>query len=133
MEMTQKSLEEYIMNLESEQDIQALIISLINSAYELNSLIPNVELLFYRMFCSPITTKADRAGGNDRENVLFGNIFAQKKVSVTYFGYKSLLESLVLDPKKKHLKKVIAHLSEFEPKEKVDATLVSLIVKIGIE
>jgi hypothetical protein len=28
---------------------------------------------------------------------------------------------------------VIAHLSEFEPKEKVDATLVSLIVKIGIE
>jgi hypothetical protein len=121
------------MNLESEQDIQALIISLINSAYELNSLIPNVELLFYRMFCSPITTKADRAGGNDRENVLFGNIFAQKKVSITYFGYKSLLESLVLDPKKKHLKKVIAHLSEFEPKEKIDATLVSLIVKIGIE
>ena len=64
------------MNLESEEDIQALIISLINSAYELNPLIPNVELLFYRMFCSPITTKVDRAGGNDRENVLYGNIFA---------------------------------------------------------
>ena len=130
MEMTQRSLEEYILNLESEQDIQSLVIALINSAYELNSLIPNVELLFYRMFSSPITTKAERAGGND---VLLGNIFAQKKVSVTYFGYKSLLETLVLDPKKKHLKKVIAHLSEFEAKDKVDASIINLIVKIGID
>jgi hypothetical protein len=130
MEMTQRSLEEYILNLESEQDIQSLVIALINSAYELNSLIPNVELLFYRMFSSPLTTKAERAGGDD---VLLGNIFAQKKVSVTYFGYKSLLETLVLDPKKKHLKKVIAHLSEFEAKEKVDASIINLIVKIGID
>ena len=130
MEMTQRSLEEYILNLESEQDIQSLVIALINSAYELNSLIPNVELLFYRMFSSPITTKAERAGGED---VLLGNIFAQKKVSVTYFGYKSLLETLVLDPKKKHLKKVIAHLSEFEAKDKVDASIINLIVKIGID
>jgi hypothetical protein len=130
MEMTQRSLEEYILNLESEQDIQSLVIALINSAYELNSLIPNVELLFYRMFSSPLTTKAERAGGND---VLLGNIFAQKKVSVTYFGYKSLLETLVLDPKKKHLKKVIAHLSEFEAKDKVDASIINLIVKIGID
>ena len=130
MEMTQRSLEEYIVNLESEQDIQSLVIALINSAYELNSLIPNVELLFYRMFSSPLTTKAERAGGED---VLLGNIFAQKKVSVTYFGYKSLLETLVLDPKKKHLKKVIAHLSEFEAKEKVDSSIINLIVKIGID
>jgi hypothetical protein len=109
------------------------VIALINSAYELNSLIPNVELLFYRMFSSPVTTKAERAGGNDREDVLLGNIFAQKKVSVTYFGYKSLLETLVLDPKKKHLKKVIAHLSEFESKEKVDSSIINLIIKIGID
>ena len=133
MELTQKSLEEYILNLENPTDIQALIISLINSSYELNSLIPNVELLFYRMFCSPITTKAERAGGNDRDNVLVGNIFAQKKVSITYFGYKSIIETLVLDPKKKHLKKVVAHLCEYEAKEKVDTTLINLIVKIGIE
>lgn len=119
--------------MESEHDVQSLVIALINSAYELNSLIPNVELLFYKMFCSPITTKADRAGGNDREDVLLGNIFAQKKVSITYFGYKSLLETLVLEPKKKHLKKVIAHLSEFEPKEKVDSSIINLIVKIGID
>lgn len=133
MELSQKSLEEYILNLENPHDVQSLIISLVNSAYELNGLIPNVELLFYRMFCSPITTKQERAGGKDHENVLVGNIFAQKQVSLTYFGYKSLLETLVLDPKKKHLKKVIAHLSEFEQKDKVDAHLINLIVKIGIE
>lgn len=52
---------------------------------------------------------------------------------LTYYGYKSLLETLVLDPKKKHLKKVVAHLCEFEPKEKVDPHLINLIVKIGIE
>lgn len=121
------------MNLESVQDVQSLIISLVNSSYELNALIPNVEMLFYRMFCSPITTKADRSGGKDRDNVLYGNIFAQKNVPLTYFGYKSLLETLVLDPKKKHLKKVIAHLSEYEPKEKVDPYLIDLIVKISIE
>jgi hypothetical protein len=130
--MTQKSLEEYIINLESSEDIQGIIISLVNSSYELNSLIPNSEMLFYRMFTSPISTKEDRAG-KDRENVLYGNIFADKKVCLTYFGYKSLLETLVLDPKKKHLKKVIAHLSEFEPKENVDPQLISLIIKIGID
>lgn len=51
---------------------------MVNSAYELNSLIPNIEQVFYRMFCSPLTTKEDRADGRDRENVLYGNIFAQK-------------------------------------------------------
>ena len=75
MELSQRSLEEYIMNLESVQDVQALIISLVNSSYELNSLIPNVEMLFYRMFCSPLATKEDRAG-KDHENILYGNIFA---------------------------------------------------------
>lgn len=50
---------------------------MINSSYELNSLIPNIEYLFYKIFCSPLTTKEDRKG-NDRENVLYGNIFAQK-------------------------------------------------------
>jgi hypothetical protein len=76
MTLTQKSLEEYILNIENEADIQALIISLVNSSYELNALIPNTELLFYNIFCSPLTTKADRAGGKDRDNVLYGNIFA---------------------------------------------------------
>ena len=75
MELSQKSLEEYIMNLENVEDVQLLIISLVNSAYDLNALIPNVEMLFYRMFCSPLTTKSERQG-KDRENPLAGNIFA---------------------------------------------------------
>jgi hypothetical protein len=120
MTLTQKSLEEYIMNLENPADIQSLIVAMVNSSYELNGLIPNVEHLFYRMFCSPLSTKEERANGKDREDVLFGNIFAKKKVSLTYFGYKSLLETLALDPKKKHLKKVVAHLCELESKDKVD-------------
>lgn len=61
--------------MEKNVDIQRLIISLVNSAYELNNLIPNSEKLFYRIFCSPITTK-DARKDKDKENVLEGNIFA---------------------------------------------------------
>src|SRR5450830_1555320 len=98
MQLSQKSLEEYILNLENPADIQQLIISMVNSSYELNSLIPNMELLFYKIFCSPLTSKEERSNGADHENLLLGNIFSQKKVSVTYFGYRSLLETLVLQP-----------------------------------
>ena len=81
--------------------------SIVNSSYELNSLIPNIEMLFYKIFCSPLTNKDERRGKDVGENVLFGNIFADKKVSITYFGYRSLLETLMLEPKKKHFKKVL--------------------------
>ena len=101
-----------------------------HSAYELNALIPNSELLFYRLFCSPLTTKDERQG-KDRENPLVGNLFP--RVSLTYHGYRSLLETLVLEPKKKHFKKVLAHIIEHEPKDKVDPVLISLIVRIGID
>jgi hypothetical protein len=52
---------------------------------------------------------------------------------LAYHGYRSLLETLVLNPKKKHFKKVLAHLQEFEPKEKVDPLIINLIVRIGID
>jgi hypothetical protein len=70
------------------------------------------------MFCSPITTKDKR---KHNEDILAGNIFAEKGVSLTYFGYKSLLETLLLFPKKKHFKKVVAHLLQFEDKNLVDS------------
>ena len=105
---------------------------MVNSTYEVNSLIPNIELLFYKIFCSPLTTKEERKG-KDREQVLLGNLFAQKKVALTWFGYRSLLETLVLNPKKKQFKKVIAQLCEFEDKKNVDETLLDLIIKIGIQ
>lgn len=56
-QLSQKALEEYIINQEDPKEIQNLIISITNSAYELNSLIPNIDLLFYNLFCSPLTTK----------------------------------------------------------------------------
>lgn len=80
---------------------------MLSQAYELNNLIPNVDKIFYRMFCSPLTTKESRKGKDNGDDILLGNIFADKKVSVTNLGYKSLLETLILDPKKKHYKKVV--------------------------
>jgi hypothetical protein len=53
-------------------------------------------------------------------------------VSIGYFGYKSLLETLALNPKKKHYKKV-QHLLDYEERENVHADLISLFVRIGIE
>jgi len=58
--LTQKALEEYILKLEDVVEVQKLALSMINSAYQLNQHIPNIELVFYRIFCSPISTKATR-------------------------------------------------------------------------
>jgi len=74
-----------------------------------------------------------RQGKDSSDHILLGNIFADKNVSLTYFGYKSLLETLVLHPKKKHFKKVVTHLINHEPKELVDAHLINMIIKIGID
>lgn len=68
---TQKSLEEYILKL-SNEDAEMLIIAMINQAYSLNQFIPNIELVLYKIFFSPITTEEERAGNSD---LLAGNIF----------------------------------------------------------
>lgn len=87
-------------------------------------------MLFYRMFMSPETTKEERKAASS-EDILVGNIF--KNVPLTYFGYKSLLETLTLAPKKKHLKKLLAHLNTFEGKTKVDSSLIQLAVRLCVE
>jgi len=79
------------------------------------------------MFCSPASTKEDRKGHDRGDHILLGNLFPH---SMTYFGYRSLLETLLLKPKKKHLKKVIAHMLKYE--EKPEAHLVRLIVNACI-
>jgi hypothetical protein len=84
------------------------------------------------MFCSPYTNWNERKE-QEKSNILAGNIFGDKKVSLTTFGYKSLLETLVLYPKKKHFKKVLAYLKEFEKKEILNDELINLIVQIGID
>lgn len=85
------------------------------------------------MFTSPITTKEQRDANKESGDLLFGNIFAQKNVQLTYFGYKSLLDTLIIYPKKKHYEKVVSYLLKYEKKENVDQEIIDQIVRIGID
>ena len=60
MRMAQQGLEEYIIKLENNSDVEKLLISMIKQRYELNEVIPNVELLLYKMFFSPLATRDSR-------------------------------------------------------------------------
>lgn len=100
---------------------------MVTSAYDLNTLIPNIEMVFYRIFCSPLTNIEERKL-KEKSNILAENIFAQKKVSLTLFGYRSLLETLSLYPKKKHFKKVITYLQEYEEKSMLNEEILNLII-----
>ena len=71
--MTQRALENYISKQNAE-DIQLIALSMINSAYEINDKIPNIELMFFKIFCSPITTKEVRKE-QDKDDILAGNLF----------------------------------------------------------
>jgi hypothetical protein len=44
-----------------------------------------------------------------------------------------LLETLSLRPKKKHFKKVVNHMIEFEDKNNVDYELMNHIIRIGVQ
>ena len=105
-----------------------LLLSMINQSYELNEYIPNVELLLYKMFFSPITTRAERANGADRGNLLLGNLFSDRKMQLHEEIYNSLLMTLSLNPKKKHYKKIVEYIQVHEPVEKVNQILLDHIV-----
>ena len=57
--LTQRDLEQHLASMNG-KDKELLILSMINSSYELNDIIPNIEMVFFRMFTSPITTKTER-------------------------------------------------------------------------
>lgn len=114
------------------KELELFILSMIKQPYELNDIIPNIEMLFFKMFCSPVTTKEIRKK-SDRENLMAGNIFMLQDFNMPTDGYKSLLQTVSLHPKKKHLKKIIQHLQQcVEPKD-VDPELIDMIVTIGID
>jgi hypothetical protein len=113
------------------EEIQKLALAMTLQAYELNDVIPNIELMLFRMFVSPITTKAKRQK-KDRDNLLAGNIFDQKGTKLGAAVYRSLLETVALHPKKKHFKKIIQHVIKHEG-SKVDQSIIDLIVFIGIQ
>jgi len=118
--------------MEDPAEIRKLALSMINSAYQLNSHIPNIELVFYRIFCSPISTKELRKE-KEGDDILAGNIFAKEGINLGPSVYRSLLETVALHPKKKHFKKIVAHLMQFESKENVESQLIDLITFIGID
>ena len=103
---------------------------MINYAYELNDLIPNIELMFYNIFCSPLTTKDIRKGNED---LMVGNLFTLENLNLPPAVYRSLLETVALHPKKKHFKKIIQHLIYHSDPQNVSAELIELITYIGID
>lgn len=107
-----------------------MALAIINSAYQLNDMIPNIELMFYRIFTSPIMTKEIRQGNED---LMEGNIFARDGINLGSAVYRSLLETVALHPKKKHYKKIIQHMLQFEDKDNVDPELLELLTFIGID
>ena len=79
---------------------------MVQNVFKLNSTIMNPEFVLYQVFMSPLTTKADRKQ-NDSEDILAGNIFDCK---LPLRVYLSLIRTLRLTGKKKHFKKLWAHM-----------------------
>ena len=129
--MTQRALENYIAQQKPE-DVELIVLSMINSAYEINDIIPNIELMFYKIFCSPITTK-DLRKAQDKDDILAGNLFAVDGIKLPNQAYVSLLQTVALIPKKKHFKKIIEHLISHNDPADVEPQLIDLLNYIGIE
>jgi len=51
--------------MQDKENIELLILAMINQSYEINQFIPNIELLLYKIFFSPISTEAERKGSKD--------------------------------------------------------------------
>lgn len=126
--LMQISLEEHIRDMKYKEDVPLFVASMISNAYELNSWIPNVHMMLYRMFCMPKTTEKLRkeADGND---LLVGNIF-NNHLSIT--GYKSLLHSVLLTGKKKHFKKILTHMVKHLPAEQINDDVVQKTIEIAV-
>ena len=88
-------------------------------------MIPNIELLIYKMFFSPLATRESSQGSND---LLDGNLFADKKMCLPMDVYTSLLQTLAIRPKKKHYKKMIAYIKKVEDKARVGSELLDLVM-----
>lgn len=105
---------------------------MLNSAYELNKLIPNIEMVFFKMFISPITTMQERKR-KDGDDLLAGNLFFKQDFKMPKQAYESLLQSVALNPKKKHYKKILQFIVLNEKPEDVTPDLIDMITYIGID
>lgn len=75
-------------------------------------------MLLYKLFMSPITTQNLRKL-KDKDDLLAGNLFARPGIKLDSRVYKSLLETIALFPKKKHLKKVFDHIIKYSSPEEL--------------
>lgn len=105
---------------------------MIHQRYELNTLIPNIEWMLYKIFFSPLSTEEERKSGNDRDNLLLGNLFAAKQMQLPMEFYRSLLQSLMIKGKKKHFKKLVSYIYKVEPASRVSPLLIDQLVAVGI-
>lgn len=87
-------------------------------------------MMFYKMFFSPLSTKEQRKGAED---LLEGNLFAKDGINLGPQVYRSLLETMALYPKKKHYKKLMQHVIQYEDKNNISAELMKLLIGIGID
>ena len=120
----QQSFEEYITQMDKEE-IPLLVLSMILNNLVLNEDIPNIELLFYHIFMSPKINAEARKEAETKGNLIEGNIF---KNHVTRLGYLSLLRTVNLTGKKKHLKKILSHMHEYQPAYDMTDDLVNMVI-----
>lgn len=114
--------------MDNPEDIPFFVASFLSNAYKLNSWIPNTHLVFYQMFCSPKINKEERVK-LEKSDILGGNIFNH---SVSSVGYKSLLHSVLISGKKKHFKKILAHIEKHLSPEEIDDKIVESIINVAV-
>lgn len=115
------------------EDKELFILSLLNSTYELNEYIPNIELIFFKMFASPISTMQQRKK-HDKDDLLIGNIFHElRDFKMPKQAYISLLQTVALQPKKKHYKKIIQYMVLNETSSELSSDLIDMLTFIGID
>lgn len=110
-----------------DKELLPILLSMCNKYYEVNQYVKNPEMVLYKMFMSPIINKEQREQYEADEDYISGNIF---KCSMRSVGYQSILETLQLTGKKKHLKKVIAHMDEYLHPKHVSPELIGKIIDI---
>jgi PHD/YefM family antitoxin component YafN of YafNO toxin-antitoxin module len=106
---------------------------MIHQAYDLNAYIPNIELVLYNIFMTPITTAELKKQSEDKDDLLVGNLFAKNKVPLGSDAYKSICETMTLRPKKKNLKRLIQYIDTVESKETMDKEVIDRLVHICID
>jgi hypothetical protein len=90
-----------------------------------------MEMLFYKIFTQPITTREKRG-----EGLLAGNLFTRDDIAnfnLNSLIYKSLLETALIHPKKKHIKKIVSFIVNYETAETLNPKIIDMIIEIGIQ